>query len=102
MDFERQNLSDRSPDLLEVLLAACRKDNVDARVAALGLGGLETKVVDIEAYASERAFELLYEQVGGGDAQTNAIVDIGSSMTTLNVMQSGKIIYTREQMFGGK
>jgi len=102
IDFERQNLSERSPDLVEVLLAACRKENVDSRVAALDRGGLDAKVVDIEAYAIERAFELLNKQIGGGDAETSAIIDIGSSMTTLNVMQSGKTIYTREQMFGGK
>ncbi|MFM1897445.1 MAG: hypothetical protein RLZZ385_2519 [Pseudomonadota bacterium] len=101
IDFERQKLSERSPDMVEVLLAACRKENVDSRVTALELGGLETKVVDIEAYAIERAFSLLSEQIGQGEDQTNAIVDIGSTMTTLNVMLNGKTIYTREQMFGG-
>ncbi|MCL1031898.1 pilus assembly protein PilM, partial [Serratia silvae] len=30
------------------------------------------------------------------------ILDIGHTMTTLSVMQNGKIIYTREQVFGGK
>ena len=38
IDFERQKLSERSPDMVEVLLAACRRENVDARVAALELG----------------------------------------------------------------
>jgi type IV pilus assembly protein PilM len=102
IDFERQSISERSPDLVEVLLAACRKENVDSRVAALEIGGLDAKVVDIEAYSIERAFKLINEQIGAGDAQTIAIIDIGSSMTTLNVMQSGKAIYSREQMFGGK
>ena len=101
IDFERQKLSERSPDMVEVLLAACRKENVDSRVTALEIGGLETRVVDIEAYAIERAFGLLSEQIGPGDDQTNAIVDIGSTMTTLNVMLNGRTIYTREQMFGG-
>ncbi|MEX2131606.1 MAG: pilus assembly protein PilM [Pseudohongiellaceae bacterium] len=101
IDFERQKLSERSPDMVEVLLAACRKENVDSRVTALEVGGLETKVVDIEAYAIERAFGLLSEQIGKGEEQTNAIVDIGSSMTTLNVILNGRTIYTREQMFGG-
>lgn len=101
IDFERSRLSERSPDMVEVLLAACRKENVDSRVTALEIGGLETKVVDIEAYAIERAFSLLSAQIGSGDDQTNAIVDIGSTMTTLNVMLNGRTIYTREQMFGG-
>lgn len=46
IDFERQGLSERSPDMVEVLLAACRRENVDARVTALELGGLVAKVVD--------------------------------------------------------
>jgi type IV pilus assembly protein PilM len=101
IDFERQKLSERSPDMVEVLLAACRRENVDARVTALEIGGLTAKVVDIEAYAIERAFTLLAEQIGSEDEQTVAIIDIGSMMTTLNVILAGKTIYTREQMFGG-
>lgn len=101
IDFERQGLSDRNPDLVEVLLAACRRENVESRVAALELGGLTAKVVDIEAYAIERAYGLLAEQLGTDDDQTVAIVDIGSMTTTLNVILQGKTIYTREQMFGG-
>jgi type IV pilus assembly protein PilM len=34
--------------------------------------------------------------------QIHGILDIGHTMTTLSVMQNGKIIYTREQVFGGK
>ena len=101
IDFERQDLSERNPELVEVLLAACRRENVDTRVTALELGGLTAKVVDIEAYAIERVYTLLAEQVGSYENQTVAIVDIGSMMTTLNVILRGKTIYTREQIFGG-
>jgi type IV pilus assembly protein PilM len=101
IDFERQGLSARSPDVVEVLLAACRRENVDTRVTALRLGGLSAKVVDIEAYAIERTYTLLAQQIGSQDEQTAAIVDIGSMMTTLNVILNGKTIYSREQMFGG-
>lgn len=101
IDFERQAISDRSEDLVEVLLAACRKENVDSRVMALEVGGLQTRIVDIEAYAIERAFSVMSQQLDIDDDQTVAIIDIGSTMTTLNVIQAGKTIYTREQMFGG-
>jgi type IV pilus assembly protein PilM len=101
IDFERQKMSERSPDMVEVLLAACRRETVDARVTALELGGLTAKVVDIEAYAIERAYTLLEEQVASEEEQTTAIIDIGSAMTTLNVILAGKTIYTREQAFGG-
>ncbi len=101
IDFERQELSERNPDMVEVLLAACRRENVDTRVTALELGSLTARVVDIEAYAIERAFTLLGEQIGVDDDHTVAIVDIGAMTTTLNVILGGKTIYTREQMFGG-
>ncbi|MBT5223697.1 MAG: type IV pilus assembly protein PilM, partial [Gammaproteobacteria bacterium] len=36
------------------------------------------------------------------EEQTVAIADIGATMTTLNILQQGHAIYTREQVFGGK
>ncbi|RRJ83152.1 pilus assembly protein PilM [Aestuariirhabdus litorea] len=103
IDFEVQGTVERNPGMVEVLLAACRKENVDMREAALSLGSLSAKVVDVEAYAIERAFELIKPQLGKTeDEQIVAIVDIGATMTTLSVLSDGKTIYTREQLFGGK
>jgi type IV pilus assembly protein PilM len=102
IDFEVQGASPRNPDRVEVLLAACRKENVEVREAALALAGLTAKVVDVEAYALERAYGLLSQQLGGGDELTVAVVDIGATMTTLSVLHNGRTIYTREQLFGGK
>ena len=103
IDFEVQGASARNADRVEVLLAACRKENVEVREAALALAGLTAKVVDVEAYALERAYGLLVDQLGGGrDELTVAVVDIGATMTTLSVLHNGRTIYTREQLFGGK
>ncbi|WNW13001.1 pilus assembly protein PilM [Pseudomonas sp. DTU_2021_1001937_2_SI_NGA_ILE_001] len=103
IDFEVQGYSVRNPERVEVLLAACRKENVEVREAALALAGLTAKVVDVEAYALERAFTLLSAQLGKGhEMLTVAVVDIGATMTTLSVLHQGRIIYTREQLFGGK
>ena len=54
IDFEVQGLSERNPEQVEVLLAACRKENVEMREAALDLGGLKPAVVDIEALRANR------------------------------------------------
>jgi type IV pilus assembly protein PilM len=46
---------------------------------------------------------LLEDQIEGNDLdRAVAIVDIGATMTTFHVMHKGRIIYTREQGFGGK
>ena len=103
MDFEVLGQNDKNPDMVDVLLAASRSENVDSRVAAVELGGLTAKVVDIEAYTLENAFPLIASQIPGGAGDTTiAIVDIGATMTTLSVLHDTKIIYTRDQVFGGK
>ena len=76
IDFERQDSGDGSSDFVDVLLAACRKENVESRVGALESGGLSAKVVDIEAYAMERAFGLLQAQLAAFDPQTVAILTV--------------------------
>jgi type IV pilus assembly protein PilM len=106
LDFEVQGQSPRSEEQVEVLLAACRRENVEMRQAALELGGLKAKVVDIEAHCMQRAFELVradfMEEGTEEEDQIVAIVDIGATMTTLSVITGAGAPYTREQLFGGK
>lgn len=102
LDFEVLGESEGNPDQIEVLLAACRSENIDLRVEALEMAGLKPKVVDVEAYSMERAFRLIAEQLEDQEGQVVAVVDIGSTMTTLSVLVDGKTVYTREQLFGGK
>lgn len=102
IDFEVQGPSPSNPEQIEVLLAACRRENVDLRVSVLEQAGLKPKVVDVEAYTMERAFSLIAEQLEDQDDQVVAVLDIGSTMTTLSVLVDGKTVYTREQLFGGK
>lgn len=89
------------PNRVSVLLAASRSENIEQRVDTLEIGGLTAKVMDIEAYAIERAFSLIIDTLPSSP-DIVAIIDIGHTMTTLNVLRDEKIIYTREAMFGGK
>ncbi|WP_045226678.1 pilus assembly protein PilM [Methyloterricola oryzae] len=103
LDFEVQGQSESNPEMVDVLLVASRKENVEDRVAALELAGLKPEIVDVESYALENAFRLVLEQMPkAGPDSTVAIADIGATMTTLNVLHRNRIIYTREQGFGGK
>ncbi len=103
MDFEVIGPSEPDPDRVDVMLAASRSENVDVRVAAVELGGLQCKMVDVEAFALENAFGLLTQDMpSAGIGEVIALVDIGATMTTLSVLADLKIIYAREQVFGGK
>lgn len=102
LDFEVLGELEDSPDQVEVMLVACRRDNVDTRVEALDVAGIEPKVVDVEAYAVERSFELIAKQIGCDENTVVAIIDVGASMTSLTVVVAGETVYTRDQMFGGR
>jgi len=103
LDFEILGPAENDLDRVDVLLAASRSENVNDRIDAIDLAGLKARVVDVESYAIENAFSLLAPQLPEqGIDQTVAVLDVGATMTTLNVMHDLKTIYTREQVFGGK
>jgi type IV pilus assembly protein PilM len=110
LDFEVQGKNEQNPETVDVLLAASRRENVEDRVEALTKAGLKARIVDVEAFAMENAFTLLVDQLRNTDKlskktvdkQTVAIADIGSTMTTLNILHNFRTVYVREQSFGGK
>ncbi len=102
LDFEVLGPVEGNPNLVNVLLAASRSENVDVRVAAVELAGLTAKIVDVEAYAMENAYELIRHQIPPDVQGAVALVDVGATMTQLVVLVDGRAVYTREQVFGGK
>jgi len=102
LDFEVLGAMPGNAEMVQVLLAASRTENVDARVSALELGGLTAKVMDVEAFAIENAFSLLADGLSAPRDGIVAMVDTGATMTTLNILRNGRSLYSREQVFGGK
>ena len=103
LDFQVVGVSAKDPTSVDVQLAACRKELIEHRVAALEIAGLIPRVVDIEAYALENACPLLYHQMPDqGVGKTIALVDLGAQMTSLLVLHDRQPIYTRDQAFGGR
>ncbi|ELA09439.1 type IV pilus assembly protein PilM [Moraxella macacae 0408225] len=100
LDFEVLGPSITSEGQSRVLLVASRSENVDQRVEVMSLAGLEAKVVDVESYAIERAFQLIVDSLPG-QPQNVALIDIGHQQTTLYIAKDGEFVYSREQLFGG-
>src|SRR4029453_6319623 len=72
------------------------------RLAAAELAGLKPTVMDVDLYAAQAAFELMGSGTGEKDRDENfAIVDVGATTMTVNVLRNGQSIYLREQPFGG-
>lgn len=103
LDFQVLGPSARDPNELEVLLVASRSENVDIRVDALESAGLKARLVDVESYALEETFtRLIAPELPEAAEGTVAVVDVGATMTTLTVFEAQQIVYTRDQVFGGR
>ncbi|KRG70049.1 pilus assembly protein PilM [Pseudoxanthomonas dokdonensis] len=102
LDFEVLGPMPNNPEMVQVLLAASRSENVELRQSALELGGLTARVMDVEAFAVENSFALMAADLPIPQDGVVALVDIGATMTTLNVLRRGRSLYSREQVFGGK
>ncbi|MBB6543799.1 pilus assembly protein PilM [Thalassotalea piscium] len=103
LDFESLDVNESDPSKMNVLLSAARTESVEARVSALELGGFDTKVIDVESYAVSRAYDLNLALLPDDAAnKVVAIVDIGATMTLFSVTDSGKHVYSRDQIFGGE
>ncbi len=102
-DFVVLGANARNPQTADVLLIVARNEVVDKRLETLAAAGLGAAVVDVEAYALESVFPLIAPQMPP-TARTGvtAMVDVGASTTTLNVLQGGVTLFTREQSFGGE
>lgn len=102
-DFVVMGPNARNPQTADVLLIVARSEVVDRRLEILSAAGLSAAVADVEAYALESAFPLIASQMPETARQgMTAMVDVGATTTTLNVLHEGTTLFTREQLFGGE
>ena len=102
LDFQVVGPAPSSPEEIEVLIAASRKEKVEDRVAVAESAGLKPAVVDVESYAVLAALEMVEKQLPqGGAGQIVALVDVGANVMSLTVLRDGQQLYAREQAFGG-
>ncbi|EWH01336.1 type IV pilus assembly protein PilM [Halomonas sp. BC04] len=103
-DFQRLGLNARYGDQQDILLVACRQQDVNQLTDALVQAGLTPAAVDVETFAMERAFTELRHQLppAGADDDCVALVDIGATMNAFHVLREGRITYSRDTVFGGR
>lgn len=105
VNLDYQVLEAQEPNAAEVdvIMAACRKEVVDDYLAVIQGRGLTPHVVDIETYAMEHSYGLIASHMpGGGMEKAVAILDVGATTTTINVMHNNRSVYTRHHSFGGR
>lgn len=103
LDFQVLGPSPRSPEDVEVLIAASRKEKVEDRVAIAEAAGFKVDVVDVESFAAEAAFPLVAKQLpNGAGGQIVALIDIGAVSMNVTMLKDGQQLYVRDQAIGGQ
>lgn len=105
-----------SGDNMTVLLVACRQPLVDEQLKLLHGQNLTPIAIDVDVFALANAWELCglpedaldeplteksAEEKASGDERAIALVDIGASRTSINVLCNGETCFSREIGIGG-
>lgn len=98
LDFEVVQ-EDMGDGKMDILLVAAKKDFIEKRMAAIRDAGLEPTILDVDSLALANVFWANYEMT-----PDNAIllVDIGASLTKINIVSHNTTIFTRDVAIGGK
>lgn len=101
LDFCVVGPSPASPDHIDVLIVASRKDQVQDRQGLAEAAGLRPVILDVDSYASRRAAARLIDSLprAAPDAVV-ALFEVGATSTRLQVLRAGEVLYEREQAFG--
>jgi type IV pilus assembly protein PilM len=102
LDFQEIGPAPNNPDEVEVLIAASRKEKVEDRVAVAEAAGLKARVMDVESYSTQEAFQLIAPSLpANGRDQNIALVDIGAHVMHFYVLRNSQMLFSRDQAFGG-
>ena len=83
---------------MDLLLVAAKNELLNDYAAVVRDAQLKPVVVDLAAFAVQNAYERNY---GFEPNQTIALVNVGASISTINIVSSGVTTFTREVTIGG-
>jgi type IV pilus assembly protein PilM len=96
LDFQILGQNETNPNQMNVFLVAAKKEMVDDYYNLANLAGLNPCIIDVEAFALQNAFEVSYEP---GDDNI-ALIDIGASKTSLNILKGNNSVFMRDVSLG--
>jgi type IV pilus assembly protein PilM len=83
---------------MDVLLVAVKKETINDYTSVITQAGMTPVVVDVDAFALQNCYEANYDMERG---KTVALVDIGSSVSTITILQGGTSVFWRDLSMGG-
>jgi len=96
LDFQILGPNENNPNQMNVFLVAAKKEMVNDYVNLANLAGLNPCIVDVEAFALQNIFEINYDTEG----ENIALIDIGASKTSLNILKGSSSVFMRDVSLG--
>lgn len=96
IDFHVLGESQNNPNKIDVLLIAAKKAMVNSYVDLVQMAGLNPCIIDVDAFALQNIFEMNYDTEG----ESVALIDIGASKTSLNILKENISVFTRDVTLG--
>ena len=87
-----------SGESIEVILVAVKKEKINDYTSVISQTGKSAVIVDVDAFAVQNCYELNYAVEEG---KVLALVNIGASVTNVNVMHGATSVFWRDITFGG-
>ena len=98
VNYDYQVIPGETPEgNIDVLIVAAKKDVTNSYVSVITDVGLNPVVVDVDVFALENMYEINYPESQG----LVALVNIGASVTNINILKEGVSIFTRDITTGG-
>ena len=102
LDFCEIGPSPVTPGSVDVLIAAARRERVEALQDMLDVAGLKPIVVDVGSYATRLALGRVIElQSMASPGTLSVLFKVGATVTTMQVLRGQNLVYEREQPMGG-
>jgi type IV pilus assembly protein PilM len=83
---------------LDILLVAVKRDKITDYTSVVKMAGKIPTLVDVDAFALQNAYEINYEP---SSKNTVALLDIGASTMTINIVSGTDFLFTRDVGVGG-
>lgn len=100
LDFAVAGPNPQDGSQIEIVLVACRKDQIKPYFEVLKQSGLVAKIMDVNCYALERALPLALPQAS--PLKTVALLNLNFTLSSLIVVQDGTLIHAHDQSFDGQ
>jgi type IV pilus assembly protein PilM len=97
-DFQILGQNEFNPNQMEVLLVAAKKDVIESFTEAIENAGLTVMIMDVDTFSMETVYEANYDF---DPADIVVMVNIGASITNINVVKGCLSIFTRDFTLAG-